>query len=169
MNGNYVTWDFRTAVTSFHWRIAHWYYLLSRATEQPFFGFGPGQAGSYNPFRLDAHSQFVQIFFDEGLLGLCIYIMFWFSIPIAVVSAYRVEANSHRRKSNDADIRNIWMITFAAVTLAATFSFGFSMATLAYSHLIVSIFVAMSCQSQTKAAPYGRLMLVRALRAHADI
>jgi hypothetical protein len=143
-SGDYTVWDPRTALTSFHWRLTHWYFLFVEAVQQPWLGFGPGQVVSHNSFGLDAHSQFLQVFFDEGLIGLVAYCFFWFSIPFAVLSTQVTSVRGNKKVPIETEARDIWLIMFVALTLASTFSFGFSLATLAYSHFIVAIFVVMA-------------------------
>jgi O-antigen ligase len=135
MRGDYVVWDYRTAVTSVHWRIHHWYYLTSHAIEELWFGYGPGQERLYSPFDLEAHNQFVEIFFETGLLGLVSFVCFWFSIAAIAIR------RGIRTASMENGIRAFWVIMFIGVTLVALFDQSFNTETVAFSHLILSALV----------------------------
>jgi O-antigen ligase len=144
LRGDYVVWDWRTAVTSVHWRIHHWYYLSILALEQPWIGYGPGQVTLYSPFSLEAHSQFVEIFFETGMVGLISFAVFWFSIPLAAMSDRQRLVISYGKKSAEIGTLHFWIAMFAGVTLVALFDQSFNRETVAFSHLIVSIFVVLA-------------------------
>ncbi|MCK1636928.1 O-antigen ligase family protein [Bradyrhizobium sp. 157] len=145
LRGDYVVWDWRTGVTSFHWRIHHWYYLSTLGLERPWIGYGPGQEILYSPFSLLAHSQFVEIFFDTGMVGLISFAMFWFSIPLVAMSDRQRLVISYGKKSAEIGTLHFWMAMFGGVTLVALFDQSFNKETVAFSHLIVSVFVVL-CQ-----------------------
>lgn len=141
LSGDYQVWDYRTGETSVHWRIYHWYYLLSHAWEFPFLGHGPGQTTLYSPFRLEAHSMFVEVFFECGLYGLLAFGLFWFSIPRALSrDRKRVEV----RKSPDTAARRLAFALFVSVTIMGFFDQSFNIEVVEFSHLIIGMFVALS-------------------------
>jgi O-antigen ligase len=144
LKGEYVAWDWQTAVTSFHWRIHHWYYLSTLALERPWIGFGPGQVTLYSPFSLSAHSQFVEIFFETGLLGLISFSLAWFSIPLVVRSDRQRLVMLNGKHSAEIGILHLWIAMFAGVTLVALFDQSFNQETVSFSHLIVSMFVVLA-------------------------
>jgi O-antigen ligase len=144
MKGEYVTWDWRTAVTSVHWRIHHWYYLSTLGLERPWIGYGPGQTPLYSPFLLQAHNQFVEIFFDTGMVGLISFVVFWFSLALAAMSDRQRVINSFGKKSAEAGILHFWVAIFVGVTLVALFDQSFNRETVAFSHLIVTVFIVLS-------------------------
>lgn len=144
MKGEYVTWDWRTAVTSVHWRIHHWYYLSTLGLERPWIGYGPGQTPLYSPFLLQAHNQFVEIFFDTGMVGLISFVVFWFSLALAAMSDRQRVINSFGKKSVEAGILHFWVAIFVGVTLVALFDQSFNRETVAFSHLIVTVFIVLS-------------------------
>jgi hypothetical protein len=144
LSGEYVAWDWRTAVTSFHWRIHHWYYLSMLASERPLIGFGPGQVALYSPFSLSAHSQFVEIFFETGSIGLISFAVSWFSIPLAAMSDRQRLVISYGKQSAEIETLHFWIAMFAGVTLVALFDQSFNKETVAFSHLIVSMFVVLA-------------------------
>jgi O-antigen ligase len=144
MKGEYVMWDWRTAVTSVHWRIYHWYYLSTLGLERAWIGYGPGQTPLYSPFHLLAHNQFVEIFFDTGVVGLISFIVFWFSLALAAMSDRQRVINSSGKKSEEAGILHFWVAIFVGVTLVALFDASFNKETVAFSHLIVSMFVVLA-------------------------
>jgi O-antigen ligase len=144
LRGEYVVWDWRTAETSVHWRIHHWYYLSTLALERPLIGYGPGQVTLYSPFSLLAHSQFVEIFFESGVVGLITFAVFWFSLPLAAMSDRRRLVSSYGKRSAEIGILHLWLAMFAGVTLVASFDASFDRETVAFSHLIVSMFVVLA-------------------------
>jgi O-antigen ligase len=144
MKGEYVMWDWRTAVTSVHWRIHHWYYLSTLGLERPWIGYGPGQTPLYSPFLLQAHNQFVEIFFDTGMVGLISFVVFWFSLALAAMSDRQRVINSFGKKSAEAGILHFWVAIFVGVTLVALFDQSFNRETVAFSHLIVTVFIVLS-------------------------
>jgi O-antigen ligase len=143
-SGEYMTWDWRTAVTSFHWRIHHWYYLSMLALDRPWIGYGPGQVTLYSPFALSAHSQFVEIFLETGVLGLISFAASWFSIPLVAMSHRQQLVISAGRQSTEIGTLHLWIAMFAGVTLVALFDQSFNQETVAFSHLIVSMFVVLA-------------------------
>jgi O-antigen ligase len=152
MRGDYVEWDWRTAVTSVHWRIHHWYYLSSLAVDELWFGYGPGQEIFYSPFDLEAHNQFVEIFFETGLVGLLSFVCFWVSMAVIVIG--KGARTRLRRVSVESGIRAFWLIMFVGITLVALFDQSFNTETVAFSHLILSAFVVLS---PTKSAAESHL------------
>ncbi|MHC6152392.1 O-antigen ligase family protein [Bradyrhizobium elkanii] len=144
MNGEYAVWDWRTAPTSVHWRIHHWYYLSTLGLERAWTGYGPGQVGFYSPFLLLAHSQFVEIFFESGVVGLITFAVFWFSLPLAAMSDRRRLVSLYGKRSAEIGILHLWLAMFAGVTLVASFDASFDRETVAFSHLIVSMFVVLA-------------------------
>jgi O-antigen ligase len=152
MRGDYVVWDYRTAVTSVHWRIHHWYYLSSLAVDELWFGYGPGQEIFYSPFDLEAHNQFVEIFFETGLVGLLSFICFWVSMAVIVIG--KGARTQIRRVPMENGIRAFWLIMFVGITLVALFDQSFNTETVAFSHLILTAFVVLS---PTEAAPESQL------------
>ncbi len=144
LSGEYKVWDWHTAVTSFHWRIHHWYYLSTLALERPLIGYGPGQVMVYSPFSLTAHSQFMEIFFETGILGLISFAVFWFSIPLAAMTDRQRLVISQGKRSAETGILYFWIAMFAGVTLVALFDQSFNRETVAFSHLIVSMFVVLA-------------------------
>ncbi|MCP3416916.1 MULTISPECIES: O-antigen ligase family protein [Bradyrhizobium] len=144
MNGEYVVWDWQTAVTSVHWRIHHWYYLSTLGLERAWIGYGPGQTPIYSPFLLQAHNQFVEIFFDTGMVGLISFAAFWFSLPLAAMSDRRRIINTFGKKSAEAGILHFWVAIFVGVTLVALLDQSFNRETVAFSHLIVTVFIVLS-------------------------
>jgi O-antigen ligase len=153
MRGDYVVWDYRTAVTSVHWRIHHWYYLTSLAINELWFGYGPGQERFYSPFDLEAHNQFVEIFFETGLVGLASFVCFWFSMAaMAIKQEIRIRVG---KVSMESGIRAFWLIMFVGVTLVALFDQSFNTETVAFTHLMLSAFVV-SWRAGTTAQSYSR-------------
>jgi hypothetical protein len=151
MKGDYVEWDWRTAVTSVHWRIHHWYYLTSLAVDVLWFGYGPGQEILYSPFDLEAHNQFVEIFFETGLVGLFSFVCFWVSIAaVAIKQEIRTRV---RKVSMEHGIRAFWLIMFIGVTLVALFDQSFNTETVAFSHLMLSAFVVSAPAEATSESP----------------
>jgi hypothetical protein len=147
-SGDYTVWDFRTAVTSMHWRIHHWYYLSNKALEEmPWLGFGPGQEPLYSPFALLAHSQIVQVFFETGLLGLIAFGHFWLRIPVAAVSV-----------SHNADARTFWIAMFVGLTWVGLFDQSLNEETVALSFLFLSMFVMLAPASAIARVPLRRLI-----------
>jgi O-antigen ligase len=144
LSGEYVVWDWRTAVTSVHWRIHHWYYLSTLALDRPWIGFGPGQELLYSPFSLEAHSQFVEILFEEGVVGLISFAAFWFSIPLVAMSDRQRLVISYGKRSAEIGTLHLWIAMFAGVTLVALFDDSFNRETVAFSHLLVSAFVVLT-------------------------
>jgi len=144
LRGEYMVWDWRTAVTSVHWRIHHWYYLSTLALERPSIGYGPGQVTLYSPFSLLAHSQFLEIFFETGVVGLISFAVFWFSLPLAAMSDRQRLVISYGKKSAEIGTLRLWIAMFAGVTLVALFDDSFNRETVAFSHLIVSMFVVLA-------------------------
>jgi O-antigen ligase len=142
--GEYAVWDWRTAETSVHWRIYHWYYLSTLALEQPWIGYGPGQLTIYSPFSLAAHSQFVEIFFATGMVGLISFALFWFSIPLAAMSDRQRLAFSNGKRSAEIGTLEFWIAMFAGVTLVGLFDQSFNRESVAFSHLLVSMFVVLA-------------------------
>ncbi|WP_249127626.1 O-antigen ligase [Bradyrhizobium sp. AUGA SZCCT0169] len=144
LSGDYKVWDWRTAPTSFHWRIHHWYELSMLALERPMIGYGPGQVVLYSPFSLLAHSQFVETFFETGVVGLISFAVFWFSLPVAAMSDRQRLVVSYGRQSAEVGTLHFWLAMFAGVTLVALFDDSFNRETLAFSYLIVSMFVVLA-------------------------
>jgi O-antigen ligase len=144
LNGEYVVWDWRTAVTSVHWRIHHWYYLSTLALDRPWIGFGPGQEILYSPFALEAHSEFVEIFFETGIIGLISFAAFWFSLPFAAMSDRQRLLISYGKRSPEIGTLHLWIAMFSSVTLVALFDDSFNRETVAFSHLIASMFVVLA-------------------------
>jgi hypothetical protein len=144
LSGDYMVWDWRTAPTSFHWRIHHWYYLSTLALERPLIGYGPGQVTLYSPFSLLAHSQFVEIFFETGVVGLISFAVFWFCLPLAAMSDRQRLVISYGKRSAEVGTQLFWIAMFAGVTLVALFDDSFNRETVAFSHLIVSMFVVLA-------------------------
>jgi O-antigen ligase len=107
-------------------------------------GFGPGQVTFYSPFSLSAHSQFVEIFFETGLLGLISIAVAWFSIPLVVRSDRQRLVILNGRQSTEIGILHLWIAMFAGVTLVALFDQSFNQETVSLSHLIVSMFVVLA-------------------------
>jgi O-Antigen ligase len=143
-SGNYMVWDWRTAPSSFHWRIHHWYYLSTLALERPLIGYGPGQTTLYSPFSLLAHSAFVEMFFETGVVGLISFTVFWFSLPLAAMSDRQRLVVSYGRRSAETGTLHLWLAMFAGVTLVALFDDSFNRETVALSHLIVGMFVVLA-------------------------
>jgi O-antigen ligase len=142
--GEYIVWDWRTAVTSVHWRISHWYYLSVLALERPWIGFTPGQVTLYSPFSVEAHSQFVEIFFETGVVGLMSFAAFWLSLPFVAMSERQRIRFSYGKRSAESSTLHLWMAMFAGVTLVAIFDQSFNRETVAFSHLITSAFVVLA-------------------------
>jgi O-antigen ligase len=171
LSGEYKVWDWHTAVTSFHWRIYHWYYLSTLALEQALIGYGPGQVTIYSPFSLTAHSQFVEIFFETGIIGLISFAAFWFSIPLVAMTDRQRLVISHGKRSAEIGILHLWMAMFAGVTLVALFDQSFNRETVAFSHLIVSMFVVLAQpEAATEREPgsrYSRISMTAGPRTEA--
>jgi O-antigen ligase len=169
LSGEYVVWDWRTAVTSVHWRIHHWYYLSTLALERPWIGFGPGQEILHSPFALQAHNQFVEIFFDTGMIGLISFAVFWFSMPLAAMSDRRRLVISYGKKSAEIGTLHFWIAMFAGVTLVALFDQSFNRETVAFSHLLVSIFVVLAqpeaVTERDVRSPYSHVSMASGSRA----
>ncbi len=169
LRGEYVVWDWRTAVTSVHWRIHHWYYLSTLALERPWIGYGPGQEILYSPFSLQAHNQFVEIFFDTGMVGLISFAVFWFSIPLVAMSDRQRLVISYGKKSAEIGTLHFWIAMFAGVTLVALFDQSFNRETVAFSHLIVSIFVVLAqpeaVTERDVGSPYSHVSMTSGSRA----
>jgi O-antigen ligase len=147
-SGDYTVWDFRTAITSMHCRIHHWYYLSNKALEElPWLGFGPGQEPLYSPFALVAHSQIVEVFFETGLLGLIAFGHFWLRIAGAAVSA-----------SHDADARTFWIAMFVGLTWVGLFDQSLNEETVSLSFLLLSMFVMLAPASAIARVPLRRLI-----------
>jgi hypothetical protein len=144
LRGEYVVWDWRTAVTSVHWRIHHWYYLSTLGLEQPWIGYGPGQEIFYSPFALEAHNQFVEIFFEGGMVGLISFAAFWFSIPLVAMSNRQRLVIASGKKSAEIGTLHLWNAMFAGVTMVALFDQSFNQETVGLSHLIVSMFIVLA-------------------------
>jgi O-antigen ligase len=144
LSGDFMVWDWRTAPTSFHWRIHHWYYLSTLGLERPWIGSGPGQVTLYSPFSLLAHSQFVEIFFETGVVGLTSFTGFWFSLSLAATSAPQRRVGPSGKQSEEAEVLHFWIAMFAGVTLVALFDASFNKETVALSYLIIGMFVVMS-------------------------
>ncbi|MGX9428749.1 MULTISPECIES: O-antigen ligase family protein [Bradyrhizobium] len=144
LRGEYMVWDWRTAVTSVHWRIHHWYYLSTLALDRPLIGYGPGQVTLYSPFSLLAHSQFLEIFFETGVVGLISFAVFWFSLPLAAMSDRQRLVFVYGKRSAEIGGLHFWIAMFAGVTLVALFDASFNRETVAFSHLIVSVFVVLA-------------------------
>jgi O-antigen ligase len=139
-SGDFTVWDYRTAVTSVHWRIHHWYYLSEMALEHPWFGFGPGQEKFYSPFSLEAHNQFVEVFFETGLAGVVSFGFFWLSLA-RFAMACRVVSLPPLSRSTEYDVRAFWLATFSGVTLVALLDQSLNEETVGLSYLILSAFV----------------------------
>ncbi|HUZ33187.1 MAG TPA: O-antigen ligase family protein [Xanthobacteraceae bacterium] len=138
-SGDFMTWDYHTAPTSVHWRIYHWYYMTSLGLSHPWFGFGPGQEISYSPFSREAHSQFVEIFFETGIIGLLAYCVFWWRMAKAALTP--VDQKAPADAARGADLRALWFILFIGITLVSLFDQSFNLETVSFTFLIVSIFI----------------------------
>ena len=134
-----MTWDYHTAPHSFHWRLFHWYYMTSLGLTHPWLGFGPGQEISYSPFAKEAHSQFVEIFFETGIIGLVAYCVFWVRMAKAALTPLNPEETAGTYR--EADTRALWLIMFIGITLVSAFDASFNLETVSFTFLIVSIFV----------------------------
>jgi O-antigen ligase len=171
LSGEYKVWDWHTAVTSFHWRIYHWYYLSTLALEQALIGYGPGQVTIYSPFSLTAHSAFVEIFFETGIIGLISFAAFWFSIPLVAMTDRQRLVISHGKRSAEIGTLHLWMAMFAGVTLVGFFDQSFNRETVAFSHLIVSMFVVLAQpEAATEREPgsrYSRISMTAGPRTEA--
>jgi O-antigen ligase len=157
-SGDYTVWDVRTAITSMHWRIHHWYYLSNKALELPWLGFGPGQEPLYSPFALLAHSQFVEVFFETGLLGLIAFGHFWLRIAGAAVSASPESGPASIRNSHDADARTFWIAMFVGLTWVGLFDQSLNDETVSLSFLLLSVFVMLAPASAIAQVPLRRLI-----------
>ncbi|KRP85240.1 hypothetical protein AOQ73_39245 [Bradyrhizobium pachyrhizi] len=144
LSGNYTVWDWRTAPSSVHWRIYHWYYLSTLALEQPLIGYGPGQTALYSPFVLLAHSAFVEMFFETGVVGLISFTVFWFSLPLAAMSDRQKLVACYGRRSAQIQPLNLWIAMFIGVTLVALFDDSFNRETVALSYLILGMFLVLA-------------------------
>jgi O-antigen ligase len=154
-SGDFTTWDYHTAPTSVHWRIHHWYYMTSLGLTHPWLGFGPGQETLYSPFSLEAHSQFVEIFVEMGLIGLAVYCYFWYLL--ATVALSKSDSKNRKQKSSsDSDLRTLWLLTFVGITLGSMFDESFNLETVSFTFLIVSIFVMLAPSPTTVTARVQR-------------
>jgi O-antigen ligase len=171
LSGEYKVWDWHTAVTSFHWRIYHWYYLSSLALEQVLIGYGPGQVTIYSPFSLTAHSQFVEIFFETGIIGLISFVAFWFSISLVAMTDRQRLVGSHGKRSAEIGVLHLWLAMFAGLTLVGLFDQSFNRETVSFSHLIVSMFVVLvQPEAATEREPgsrYSRISMTAGPRTEA--
>jgi O-antigen ligase len=84
----YTEWTPSLVESSMHWRVFQWYELFSMAIDEPYFGYGPGQVKYYNIFELSAHNSFLDIFFEQGLVGLLLFILLWVKIIIDYLYEY---------------------------------------------------------------------------------
>jgi O-antigen ligase len=132
-------------------------------------GYGPGKVTLYSPFLLLAHSQFVEIFFETGVVGLISYLVFWFSIALVAMSDRQQLLVSYGKRSAEIDTLHFWLAMFAGVTLVATFDQSFDRETVAFSHLIVSMFVVLArpVEVTERDLPYSQVSMAAGLRIEA--
>ncbi len=154
-SGDFTTWDYHTATTSLHWRIHHWYYMSLLALSQPWLGFGPGQEMLYSPFTVEAHSQFVQVFFETGSIGLISYSYFWYRLARSAMSKNESQMTD-RSWAGEKDLRTLWILLFIGITLVSLFDSSFNLETVSFSFLIVSIFVVLAPSSAFQGQVAGR-------------
>jgi O-antigen ligase len=104
-------------------------------------------------FDVEAHNQFVEIFFETGLVGLFSFVCFWLSIA---AMAIKQEIRTRVRKvSMENGVRAFRLIMFIGVTLVALFDQSFNAETVAFSHLMLSAFVVSAPAKATSESPLG--------------
>lgn len=101
--------------SSFHWRIVHWYRLIQQASENHVMGFGPGMTTYINDFNKSAHSSFVELYVEQGIIGFNLYVLLLISMIIFI---------KHYTKSFKKNVR--WLIygQYLGVLFASTFGQG---------------------------------------------
>ena len=71
LEGKYAAEDHTYVVSNaFEWRLLHWYRLVMTGLEQPILGYGPGMVEQLNIFGLTAHNSFIEIFVEQGIVGM---------------------------------------------------------------------------------------------------
>lgn len=66
---------------SFVWRVIYWKELILKLKDSPIFGFGLGSVVKLGSAHIEAHNNYIQVFFESGIGGLFYYgmiIMFLF-------------------------------------------------------------------------------------------
>lgn len=101
--------------SSFHWRIIHWYRLINVAEESMWLGWGPGTTLYLNAFGKEAHSSFIEIYVEQGYLGLFCYLFLLTNIAIYVKKSVR---------DKEMKIRFLVYGEFCGILLASTFGQG---------------------------------------------
>jgi O-antigen ligase/polysaccharide polymerase Wzy-like membrane protein len=56
--------------SSMHWRVYQWFNLIDTGLEKWFLGWGTSQSIYLNEYKLSAHSFLVDVFVDQGLIGV---------------------------------------------------------------------------------------------------
>jgi len=71
---------------SFEWRLVNWGLLISMGMEHPVTGHGAGMTTVLNPLTAEngvafnAHDDFVRFFFEGGIVGLLLYVLYAFRL-----------------------------------------------------------------------------------------
>lgn len=146
----YLAWDYRLIDSSLHWRVYHWYYLIDNLRPSLLLGIGAGQEIILSPFRRQAHSMFVEILVESGILGLFAFLGFWLSM--AVLPFRRRLAQLAGGDRTFHALRSLWLALFASVSLAALLSVSLNYDVVALSHLLVGYFVLVRPTHQVSGA-----------------
>lgn len=90
--------ELRFRITNFQNEVR--YYLLKRAIEvgadNPIFGVGPGNYRLYNTRSLGSHSSFTELFANNGVIGLLIYLSLLYYFFIRIRNLYSLNKESRK-------------------------------------------------------------------------
>lgn len=83
---------------SFNWRLAQWYFLIEHWREFPILGYGLGLARFLEPFTIEAHNDYVRVLVENGLVGLFIFLIFYFFQFYYLLKSYIYSMNLAKKK-----------------------------------------------------------------------
>ena len=139
-------YDYRYIDNSLTWRIANWAIGLQSIIQQPWLGFGPGQAVAVSQFNLQMHNLLFEVLIEVGVIG---------ALPMLVVlfSIARTPRILHQDATTNKSLHRLWRLLSFALFLNIMISnslIGQTMTILLL--LIVRVLLIAPIQSQSLGA-----------------
>ncbi|MBW4643045.1 MAG: O-antigen ligase family protein [Goleter apudmare HA4340-LM2] len=99
---------------SFNWRLSQWHFLLNRATEYPYLGYGLGLSIPVAGNGLLPHNDYIRALIEGGIVGLGVYLLFLLGYGIRLTQLIR----SAPVGSKQREMCNVMLAFFVSIPVA---------------------------------------------------
>jgi O-antigen ligase len=133
-NESYRSFDYRLLNNTFEWRLVQWYDLFSKAMERVWIGHGPGTVAELNVFEKTAHNSLLDIFVEQGAIGLTAFLVFTASI---VINSGRALKKLQYETPSGSQLKVSWIAICLGYLAAMTFGMSVFNQTLNMLYLLL--------------------------------